>query len=172
MEKIRVERNESMVRLWNDSEGIALYVFTNPERGKDRFCEVISSIKPIPQGREGIDYVNNVIDELRQFARENLPEVYYRSREDIRKTLSKKYPSLVAEHIEALTTLNMTDEELIFDLRKKYPSASEDMLASYARDEENNAHCILDADYDVAMYEYGMEHDDDEGCSNWQPTDK
>ena len=172
MGKIRVERNESMVRLWNDTEGITLHIFTNPERGKDRFCEVISSIKPFPQEREGIDHVNNVIDGLKQFARENFPEVYYRSREDIRKTLSKKYPSLVAEHLDALTTLNMTDEELIFDLRKKYPSASEDMLASYARDEENNAHCILDADYDVAMYEYGMEHDDDEGCSNWQPTDK
>ena len=167
MEKIRIERNESNVTLWNDSEGIALQIDTNLERGKDRFRLIIKSIKPLPQGKEGIDYVNNVTDELKQFARENLTEVYYRSREDVRKMLSKKYPSLMAEHIDALTTLNMTDEELIFDIRKKYPSASEDMLASYARDEENNAHCILDANYDEAMYEYDMEHADDEGCSSW-----
>ena len=172
MEKIRVERNESIVILWNDKEGVGVHIDTNLEWGKERVHVVMKTILIMEMGIGIIDYLIKVTDEINQFARENLPEVYYRSREDVRKMVSKQFSNLVPEHIDALTTLNMTDEELIYDLRKKYPSASEDMLASYARDEENNAFCILDADYDVAMYEYGMEHDDDEGCSNWQPTDK
>ena len=167
MEKIRVERNDGMVRLWNDTEGIALQIDTDLEWGKDRFRLVMKSLKLLKQGHGVIEHINKVTEELKRYARKSLPEVYYRSWEDVRKMVSKQFPNLEAEHIDALTTLNLTGEELVFGLSKKYPSASDDMLASYARDEENNAHCILDADYDVAMYNDDMDHDDDEGCSSW-----
>lgn len=86
-------------------------------------------------------------------------EKQLRTRAEVEATIREKYGNLNDEAIEALTTLNLTAEEQLADLRKKYPSATEDALLSYAKDDENIAHSVLDGGIEEAMWQAQIEED-------------
>ena len=82
-----------------------------------------------------------------------------RTRAEVEASIREKYRDLNEEAIEALTTLNLTTEEQLADLREKYPSATEEALLSYAKDNENIAHAVLDGGIEEAMWQAQIEED-------------
>lgn len=88
-----------------------------------------------------------------------MEEKKLRTRAEVESSLREKYRDLNDEAIEALTTLNLTTEEQLADLRSRYPNTSEEALLSYAKDEETIAHSVLDGDIEEAMWQALIDED-------------
>ena len=76
-----------------------------------------------------------------------------RTKEEVYTTIREKNPDLAEEALQALTTLNLSPEEQLADLRKRYPSATKEALQKYAKDDETIAHSVLDTDIELGMWE-------------------
>lgn len=85
-----------------------------------------------------------------------------RTKEEVYNTIREKNPNLEEESLQALTTLSLTPEEKLADLRRRYPSTSEEALEKYAQDDEAIAHSVLDTDIELGMWE-SMLYEDEEG---------
>ena len=88
-----------------------------------------------------------------------MEEKKLRTRAEVESSLREKYRDLNDEAIEALTTLNLTTDEQLADLRSRYPNTSEEALLSYAKDEETIAHSVLDGDIEAAMWQALIDED-------------
>lgn len=76
-----------------------------------------------------------------------------RTREEVETQIRAKNPHADNEVVEALTTLSLTGEEQLADLRKRYPDTPEEALQKYAKDDETIAHSVLDTDIELGMWE-------------------
>lgn len=84
-----------------------------------------------------------------------------RTREEVKEQIRAKSPHADNEVLEALTTLSLTEEERLADLRKKYPNTPEEVLLHYAKDDETIANNILDTEIQLGMQENILEEDYD-----------
>ena len=80
-----------------------------------------------------------------------------RTREEVEAQIRAKNPHADNEVVEALTTLSLTGEELLADLRKRYPDTPEEALQKYAKDDEAIAHSVLDTEIELGMWESVLE---------------
>lgn len=88
-----------------------------------------------------------------------MSETKIRTRAEVKRAIKAQFPSFGDEVIDAMATLNLTDEEQMADLRKRYPHTSEEALLSYAKDEETIAHSVLDGDIEEALWQDQIEED-------------
>lgn len=100
-----------------------------------------------------------------------MEEKKLRTRAEVESSIRKDFGDLSEEFIQALTTINLTAEEQLADLRQRYPSATEEALLSFAKDEETIAHSLLDADIEEGMWQAVIDEDlSGEEESEWIPT--
>lgn len=85
-----------------------------------------------------------------------------RTREEVEEQIRAKNPHTDNEIIEALTTLSLTGEELLADLKKKYPNTPEEALQKYAKDDEEIAHSVLDTDIELGIWESMLDDKEEE----------
>lgn len=85
-----------------------------------------------------------------------------RTIEEVETQIRAKHPHADNEVVKALTTLSLTGEEQLADLRKRYPTATEEALLKYAKDDEAIAHSVLDTEIELGMWE-SMLDDQEEG---------
>lgn len=76
-----------------------------------------------------------------------------RTREEVEAQILAKNPHSDNDTIQALTTLSLTGEEHLADLRKRYPGTPEEALQKYAKDDEMIAHSVLDTDIELDLWE-------------------
>jgi len=84
-----------------------------------------------------------------------------RTREEVETQIRAKNPHADNEVVEALTTLSLTEEEQLADLRKRYPDTPEEALQKYAKDDETIAHSVLDTDIELGMWESVLEEQEE-----------
>ena len=84
-----------------------------------------------------------------------------RTREEVEAQIRAKNPHVDNEAVEALTTLSLTGEERLADLRKKYPNTPEEVLLHYAKDDGTIANNILDTEIELGMYESVLEENEE-----------
>ncbi len=84
-----------------------------------------------------------------------------RTREEVEAQIRAKNPHTDNEIIEALTTLSLTYEEQLADLRKRYPNTPEEALQKYAKDDEDIAHSVLDTDVELGIWESMLEEQEE-----------
>lgn len=77
-----------------------------------------------------------------------------RTREEVEALVRADFPQSGKDIIDALTTLSLTREELLADLRKRYPNTPEEALEKYAKDDENLAHSALDSAIELGEWDY------------------
>ena len=90
-----------------------------------------------------------------------MSESKLRTRAEVKRAIRAQFPSFGDEVIDAMATLNLTDEEQMADLRKRYPHTSEEALLKYAKDEETIAHSVLDGDIEEGMWQAQIDEDID-----------
>ena len=84
-----------------------------------------------------------------------------RTIEEVEAQIRAKNPHADNEVVEALTTLSLTGEEQLADLRKRYPDTPEEALQKYAKDDEAIAHSVLDTEIELGMWESVLEEQEE-----------
>ena len=84
-----------------------------------------------------------------------------RTREEVAAQIRANNPHADSEVIEALTTLSLTEEEQLADLRKRYPDTPDEALQKYAKDDEAIAHSVLDTDIELGIWESVLEEQEE-----------
>lgn len=80
-----------------------------------------------------------------------------RTREEVEALVRSQYTHTDKEAIEALTTISLTRDEQLADLRKKYPNVPEEVLERFAKDDETLAYSVLNSSIELGNWDYTID---------------